>query len=711
MSATPDSSTSPAAKSQTLRPAGPMGNGLKLAYRTDIEGMRAVAVLLVVLGHAGIGLFSGGYVGVDVFFVISGFLITSLLLKETSATGTISISRFYARRALRLLPASTVVVIATLIGSWLWLSPIRFTDRLVDTVATAFYAINIRLAVNGTDYLAATDPPSPFQHFWSLAVEEQFYILWPLLILVAAKLGRRRGWSGPTTISGALLLLICASFLLSVTETVRNAPWAYFGTHTRAWELGLGALLALVGGHLSRLPNAVATVLSWIGLAAIVTAAISFNEKTAFPGYVAALPVVGAVLVIAGGFRNRRWGAGLILDLPPFQLLGRLSYGWYLWHWPILVIAPAALGVRTSVLLNLLLCAVALVIAKVSLDLVENPLRRHKVLQARPARGIGLGLSLSCGVVAVVLVAVTVPPAVTVGDDATDLPRTMAGGMDHARVMADLVAQATVTQRLPANLTPSLQAVEDDVPVIYPDGCHLGVKETDIPGGCVYGDVDSPTNVVLFGDSHAAQWFPALERLASQHGWRLVPITKSSCPAGDLLLYEDSLKRAYTECQTWRSNALKHIAELTPDLVVISSMMSDQGFGHHVADPEREWRDGWARTLSALRRPGTAVAVIADTPHLAVSGPDCVAQHSDSLTVCAPAIEDGVREPARRAAIVKLAKRSGAAVIDPIPWLCQKTCPLVIGNVLVYRDVHHLTTVFVKLVAPLLYDKIPPLQS
>ena len=247
-----------------------------LSFRSDIEGLRAVAVGLVLLGHAGIGFFAGGYVGVDVFFVISGFLITSLLLKEVGQTGRISIPRFYARRAVRLLPASTVVLLATVLGAWLWLSPLRFRHIAGDVITSALYSVNFRLALDGTDYFAAAAQPSPVQHFWSLAVEEQFYVVWPLLIIAATWAAARLGRGAASTVAAVLIPVVAASFVLSVTETHRSAPWAYFGSHTRAWELGVGALLAVAGSRLAVVSarRRLAMALSWVGLAAIVVAAV-----------------------------------------------------------------------------------------------------------------------------------------------------------------------------------------------------------------------------------------------------------------------------------------------------------------------------------------------------------------------------------------------------------------------------------------------------
>jgi peptidoglycan/LPS O-acetylase OafA/YrhL len=693
----------PSPRTDSTTDAGPAGTG----FRADIEGLRAVAVLLVVLGHAGVGLFAGGYVGVDVFFVISGFLITSLLMRELAETGRIRIAGFYARRAIRLLPASSLALAATLLGAWLWLSPVRFGEYARDALASAAYVINLRLAVVGTDYLAAAEPPSPLQHFWSLAVEEQFYLVWPLLILAVTWAGRRRGRLNVPAVAVALGVLTGASFLLSVTETGRSAPWAYFGPHTRAWELGLGAMVALAATRLRHLPAWLAAALTWVGLGAVAAAAVLYDDSTPFPGVAAAAPVVGAALVIVGGCRRPAYGAGLLLNRWPMQAVGRVSYGWYLWHWPFLLILPVALDLPDRVAVNLVLCAGALVVAVASLRLVEDPVRHRRSLRLVPARGIGLGLSLSSATAAAALLAAAVPPTVPTGDDGLDLRLTLGQAADPARLLADVIARDANRQSVPANLVPTPAQAKRDKPVSYGDGCHLSIAATRIPGACAYGDPAAATTVALFGDSHAAQWLPALDRLARERGWRLLSLTKSSCTAADVLLWENSLKRAYDECQSWREDAFQRIAAQEVDLVVVSSIFDDRRLAAPTADPELQWRAGWERTFGRLSRAGAAVTLIADTPYLSASAPDCVAQHASRISRCARATGPARPLPDRRAAIAGAAATAGVTVVDPTGWLCAAQCPVVLGNVLVYRDAHHLTTVFATTLAPLLGARLP----
>ena len=652
-------------------------------FRPDIEGLRAVAILLVVLSHAGIGAVAGGYVGVDVFFVLSGFLITSLLLREVAATGRISIRRFYARRALRLLPASTLVLICTLVAAHFWLSPLLAGEFARDAIAAAGYVSNLMFAHRGTLYLAADVPPSPFQHFWSLAVEEQFYLAWPLLIIGATVLGRRR------LLGYALTALAAISLVLSATETHRSAPWAYFGTHTRAWELAVGALLALNAGRVARLPRRLAGLLGWAGLAAILLAAVRYDDGTAYPGLYSALPVLGSAAVVAGGNRA--------LAARPMTAIGRLSYGWYLWHWPVLIIGPVALGIPGTTAQRLLLAAGALGLAWLSLRLVENPIRYGRKLRSRPRYGLGLGAAMFGCVTAVALVTYAFPPAISHGAAAAPLSLSP----QHPEVLARAIATGTALRVLPSNLTPSLTGVAADLPAVYRDGCHADPPAKAVTRDCAYGDLVSSRTVVLFGDSHAAQWFPALQRLSLERHWRLVSLTKSGCTAADATIWIASLQRPYTECDSWRRSAIARIGALRPSLVVVAST-----YVYRLTDPSATWPAAWSRTLAELAP--APVAMLADTPTMNVHVPECLSRHPGTPSACNRSADASLREAQRR---VVLGTGGGrVTVVDPIPWLCSTTCPVVLGNLLVYRDSTHLTTAMSAALAPLLGAHLPPVR-
>ena len=319
-------------------------------FRPDIEGLRAVAVLAVVLFHAGVPGVGGGFVGVDVFFVISGFLITGLLWREVSTTGTVRLGRFYGARARRLLPASATVGVIIVIVSAVLLPPLQARTVIDDGIASALYVGNYRFALQGVDYFAANLPPSPFQHYWSLGVEEQFYLVWPALIIGTAWLIRRarrrtgaHATSSETPYLVVLALVGAVSFAVSLVATHVVPSVAFFSLPTRAWELAAGGLVALTAGQWRRLPARPAAIAGWAGLALILLACTRLGATTPYPGTAALLPVLGTALVIGAGCAAAAQGCGRVLALSPMRAVGRVSYSWYLWHWPVLLVLAAPL--------------------------------------------------------------------------------------------------------------------------------------------------------------------------------------------------------------------------------------------------------------------------------------------------------------------------------------------------------------------------------
>jgi len=663
-------------------------------HRRDIEGLRAVAVLLVVLYHCGVPLLRGGYVGVDVFFVISGFLITGLLLREVTATGRISVAGFYARRFLRLLPAAALVTAATVLAAIRWLPPLRGPSIALDGLFATLYGLNYRLAAVGTEYLNADAAPSPLQHFWSLAVEEQFYVVWPLLLLAAYAWRRRRG------VAIALASVVAVSFLVSVWQTRAISTWAYFGLQTRAWELGIGALVAVLG---VRLPRRIATGLVGAGLAAIALSAVVFTAETPFPGYAALLPVLGAAAVLAGGTTAP---SGLLTETP-LQAVGRLSYSWYLWHWPFLMIGPAALGRSAGTMLNLALAGAALVAAALTYALVENPVRHLRGLRARPWRTVGCGLAVTVLTAAGYLVAGT-------GDAAR---RTLGTGYDAPALTAvtpQALAAGVATPAVPGNLRPALRDAPADEPRLYADGCSGGFTDPGIKRPCAYGDLTSAETVVLFGDSHAAHWFPALEKVAQDRGWRLVVVTKSACSVASVRIFQAKLNRPFDECVAWREAVWDYLAELRPARIVMSAAAAGgvpvDDTGAKMTDAgwtERTWLAGWTRSADRLADTGAKLYLLEDTPYQSGDTTECLSQHLHDPGACVVDSQAAITNADRRRAIATALRARGVTLIDPLPWFCTATaCPVIVGDVLVYRDASHLTATYARMLAPLLSEQI-----
>lgn len=368
--------------------------GIDLEFRPDIEGLRAVAVILVVLYHSQVTAVHGGFVGVDVFFVLSGFLITGLLLKEHSQRGRVSILGFYARRTRRILPAAMTVIVLTVAASYLIQNFFAYGDTAQDGRWASFFVANFHFISVQTNYFDLGNPPSPLTHYWSLAVEEQFYVVWPLAILLVGLLLRR------VDIRWRVLAVaacgVAASFVWCVVQTGQEPTIAYFSPYTRGWELGLGAVLATLVPVMAKIPRIVGLLLAWTGLVAIFVSAVVYSASTSYPGWPALLPVLGAAAVVAGG--SSGVGASHLLGLRPVRSVGRVSYGWYLLHYPLMIILVGALWSHPlSVEENLVIAGCTLVAAYVMFYVLERPIRRSKYLARHPVVSIAVGLCFVAG--------------------------------------------------------------------------------------------------------------------------------------------------------------------------------------------------------------------------------------------------------------------------------------------------------------------------
>lgn len=681
-----------------LREPGPDGSTARgdRKFRPDIQGLRTVAVLLVVLYHCAIPLIRGGYVGVDVFFVISGFLITRQLIAEHERAGRISLASFYARRIKRLLPMALTVVLGTELLARFWGPPLQSANVAKDGIFATFYLMNYRLAAQGIDYQNADGPVSPLQHFWSLAVEEQYYILWPLvIILVGLVFGARTRTAALFAVGAAVL----GSFVISVVVTHDNPTLAYFAIQTRAWELGIGAAIALATPILLGISAAVRGVASWLGLALITASALVFTDATHFPGAAASAPVVGAALVIASGLTPARGGAELVLCRSAMQFGGRMSYGWYLWHWPLIVLLPSILHRTYDWWGNLAAAAAGLALAVVTYHFIEQPIGRRP---ARRARWFALGGGLSAVITAVAVMIIVLPPAGLY--DAGPAASLRLEGIDDSAISV-LLQSAYADPEVPSNLAPRLTDAVNDVPVTNSDGCHA-VFLAIVEPPCVFGDPTGTRTVVLFGDSHAQQWFGGLDALAKSKHWRLVSWTKAACPLAAALFYNAQLQRPYNECPAWRSGTIAKIAALHPDLVIASGADALPG----PAYSNLTWAAQTSTTLVALEAAAKKVLFLADTPLPSTNVPVCLAANIRTPQVCQftrSSQTDGEtvqnQQPGRRAAVIAVARRDGVAVVDPTEWFCSSTgCPVVVENTLLYRDATHITQAYSTALAPIL---------
>lgn len=641
----------------------------------EIQGLRAVAVLLVLVFHVWPDSIPGGYIGVDVFFVISGYLITGGLLRELQRDGRIRLDAFYARRARRLLPAASLVLLATLLGS-LWLLPAsRWQGLAVEVAASAAYVQNWLLAASSIDYWAAENAASPLQHFWSLSIEEQFYLAWPLAMLAAAGLGARRVGLR-MSLAWAMGAIFLVSLAASVWLTARQPEQAYFFTHTRAWELALGGLLALLPA--SAEVRGTADVSAAAGLTLIAVAAFMLNTSSAFPGYLALLPVFGAALVIYAG--EIRGGPARLLRSGLLRWTGDRSYSIYLWHWPLVIwYGHVSDGIDLAGGTGVIL--VTLLVSHYTYEYVEEPFRRAE-LRARRALATGavsVGVCvLGAGVVhaMVARMEVTVPASARV----TDYP-------GPAVLAEGLVVRGDVPP------IPALSALANDVPVMRKMGCHQGQRSAEALH-CVLGDPDSTQVVALVGDSHAGQWVPALERIARAEGWKLLTFTKSACPFAE---FDVQIKgQPYESCREWPARVLEELPKHGVRMVITSQSR----YGYVERDRVAEGLLVVWRKLPAM---GIEVVAIADTPWLPFRPDDCLGSRPHAECTADRAAVVPKADPLR----IAVERFDKARLIDMTDLLCTPDqCPVVVGNLVVWRDRNHITATYSAALAPYLAERL-----
>ena len=707
--------------------------------RNDIEGLRAVAVLLVLLFHADLFGVTGGFVGVDVFFVISGFLITGLLLRERRSSGTISLRDFYARRVRRLLPASAVVLVATLFGSLLLAPPLLVPQIAHDVTAAALYVSNMSFAAQATDYFAAGSAPSPVLHFWSLGVEEQYYLLWPALILLVT-----RGADRPVRRVGlAVVAIFVASLAFAVWLAGVSLPWAFFSLPSRAWELALGGMLAVFEPQLARIRPSLLAGASWAGLAVIAAAGLLLTGASAFPGEAALPPALGAALVIAGGTVPHRRSPARWLGSRVPRFVGRVSYSVYLWHWPLLVLPALAVGAPLPAPARLVLALASIPLAAATTRYLEDPLRRGRLIGTRPrwnlamAGGLALLVTLTASTVSTSIGAELGSATPTASADANqnaqalnsilnaDASADPGGAASPAAsnpptasrptlaapsptapaspgpvtVITAPTRNATKDGAVPANLQPSLAGAATDMPLSYRDGCHTQTDQPPSTEPCLYGNLSSGHTIALFGDSHALSWFPAVYRVAQDKGWRLLSLTMSACTPADIPAFDPALNRTMPNCELWRQRSIAELVKVRPDILIVTGtrgFATVDGNGHVATGDLRTrfWIQGMKRTLSQLVPAAGRVILVGDLPISSVVPPVCLSQHVNSSLACATAVSYAIDYDWLNTEFT-LARAMGTGFIDPERWICPTSpCPAVIGNLLVLRDTGHMTATF-----------------
>ncbi|WP_456844329.1 acyltransferase family protein [Cellulomonas sp. P5_C6] len=667
--------------------------------RADIQGLRALAVLAVVAFHVRPAWFPGGFAGVDVFFVISGYLITSALLRG-ARTGRVGLAAFWGRRIRRLMPAATVVIVATLLASAV-VMPMALRPELTrQAVASALSMENWLLAANSVSYLHATALPSPFQHFWSLSVEEQFYVVWPLVVAGAALAAVRLRRSPTAVIGGAAVVLAGASLAWSVAVSQSQGDVAYFSTATRAWELLVGGLLA-VWLPRRQLRPAVARPAFAVGLVLVVASIAALDNTMAFPGWVALLPTTGAALLIGAGATAFTSLPRRLMEWRPVTYVGDISYSLYLWHWPIVVLVCAALGTATVPRLAVVpVVAASVLLAALSKRYVEDRFLRVGPRHAARAGAVAavrrssyaLGGSLLAATALTVAVVVALPepaPATPAAGAVTASGSAYAG----ARVLDPQFHAATPPDpSLPP--APTLLELQTTEPQLR-DPC-LTHATNDAVTTCTGGVADGTRTVLLAGDSHTTMWLPAFEELGQRYGWHIVVAGKQSCPLATLDEHEDPDGPIYGGCRAWNTQIRDVIRDLHPDLVVTSARFYPYPHGDAEGPVSYDRESGlqYATQYRFIEGLGIPVAAVTEVPYFpGFSAPDCLSRAGATVADCTEQMNAARATPPSR---IDFAAKADPKVtlIDVTEQICPDRCDAVIGNVVTYRDDNHLTPLF-----------------
>ncbi|MDB4912614.1 MAG: acyltransferase 3 [Gemmatimonadetes bacterium] len=635
-------------------------------FRPDIEGLRGIAILLVVLFHAGVPLVGGGFVGVDVFFVLSGFFITGVLVRLQSETGTIDLAEFYGHRALRLLPVLLVVLLVSL-AAMMWLyAPIDRAAIAATAGSVARSSANIEFAGKSVNYFSTGE--NPLLHTWSLSVEQQFYLVWPLLFLVAAlvvKREDRRPLLIGMGVAGA------ASIVASVIMTGTSQSWAFFGMPTRIWEFALGGLLALVLNPARDRTSAAATGVQVAGLVAIGLGAALYSRTTPYPGWAALLPAFGACALLVGGQRAPDSPVSRALSIAPLRWLGRMSYAWYLWHWPLVGIGGVldpALGVGGKLLWS----AAGLVLAWLTFRFIEEPARTRLAI---PRPWLLPAAFVASGIAALIA---------------------------HGAMLAAEWQAARPDQRMFA------AAREDRMR----HDCWATTID-DPRGACEFGDVSAATTVVLFGDSHAEHWLGALDRIGRERGWKIVALVKGGCPVADVPESENQRgSKNYHECMRYREAMVQRIVAMRPAAVILSSWdhyVPVNGRPGHWQVSVGTWQRGLHRTYARVSGAGIPTVALRGTPRTWFDVPACLSRRAAGLPLAGDCSydRDGSLSPAVYAAQTSAAQGLDVRFVDMNDQICaSRRCAPVRGGVVVFTDDNHLTATFSRSVAPALEARL-----
>jgi len=641
-------------------------------FRKDLQGLRAIAILLVIIAHSKLGFMSGGFIGVDVFFVLSGFLITNLLYREIQETSRLALIPFYAKRIKRLFPALIIMIIGSCCLAFIFLSETEAKTQLASLPFATSWTSNLYFNFVTFDYFNELATRDLFLHTWSLGVEEQFYLIWPVILITLFWLGKKQ--LKPTkVIFLGLLLTFIISLSLSLYFTFNYPHAAFYQMPSRIWQFSLGALIcfAFLPNALTR-NNAIEKLLFnkivlLIGLALIFISSITMHPALTYPGFWALIPSLGTVLVIMAG-QSKTIYSNRPLTQPILIWLGDRSYSLYLWHWPIFIIS-FSLGYQGQLMASLIMILISLLTADLSYRFIELPFWKGRWSKAKPRQIILISLFIMVSVIVVSY---------------------------HAFLRQPL--QPTVT-------TDMNQQWRSDQPIIYRLPCDAWYEHSRVEP-CVFNADGATKTVVLFGDSITAQWFSMLPAIFQKPLWQIIVLTKSSCPIIDEEIYYPRIRRIYKVCSDWRNGALDTLKEIKPDVVIMGNTAT--------ADYNKtQWLEGSSRILEKLTKIGSTVFIIPGTPSLGFDGPACVSRNispEGQIDAKSCLAKNRMKNITSVVGILEQATNrfTNAHVLNLNDLVCPEGICKSIDKqgVVIFRDSQHLTDTFVRKQVPVIRKRI-----
>ncbi len=667
------------------------GRGLRnRKFLPEVQGLRSLAVLMVVIYHVWLGRVSGG---VDIFLLVSAFLMTRQFVGRVERGAPLDLLKHWLHLFKRLLPAVVVVLLAVLAATCLWVPQTRWKDIFSQTWASALYFENWALASNSVDYYAADHSlASPLQHFWSLSIQGQVFILWPLIFAAAALLAKMFRLRYRVLLTYIFGLIFVVSLVFSIRETGSNQAFAYFDTRARLWEFALGSLLALALPYLN-IPRRVRVVLGWLGIIAMISCGIVLEIEQQFPGFIALWPTLAAALIIIAGRTDSRFGMDRILSARPLVYMGGNSYALYLWHWPLLIIYLIVSDKEKAGLVSgTVVIVAAIVLSILTTRFAEKPIREWKWAESSRLRA-GVVMAVSLALIAVPLAGLQLHvQAIS--------PKAGAGSTpENPGAAALFTGYSPAAGAKTAPLVPALTNIADEWPQ-WDGGCTVLDESDESRTRCDNGNDANPVRtIVVVGSSHALMWSTPLLDMAKKNNWRVVAYTAGFCPITD-----GADSTVPDGCTQFISSSMKAALELKPDAVVTTSTRAAYDFttGEYM-DPS------WAGLVRQFAAASIAVLAIRDTPRFdqtpPASGPECVAKNLKDYSVCATAQDQNFADVSPTDALRE--SLPGVIFLDFTRYFCpDESCPAVIGNVVVYKDGSHVTRTYMKTLTPVVEQTV-----